>query len=88
MIQLKKIQAWEARHEAGLISGFQDVLMEKMMTDSWQKKFKKKKKKGISMGTLGRRGRRSRQQLQQDLTRSGQQLRRQKRNFSGYQIGQ
>ncbi|KAJ6941238.1 hypothetical protein NC651_007126 [Populus alba x Populus x berolinensis] len=29
------------------------------------------------MGTLGRRGRRSRQQL-----------RRQKRNFSGYQIGQ
>ncbi|KAL9397576.1 hypothetical protein Peur_011829 [Populus x canadensis] len=38
MIQLKKIQAWEARHEAGLISGFQDVLMEKMMTDSWPKK--------------------------------------------------
>ncbi|KAJ6956253.1 hypothetical protein NC652_007372 [Populus alba x Populus x berolinensis] len=40
------------------------------------------------MGTLGRRGRRSRQQLQQDLTRPRQQLRRQKRNFSGYQIGQ
>lgn len=38
MIQLKKIQAWEARHEAGLISGFQDVLMEKMMTDSWPQK--------------------------------------------------